>query len=65
MRVLRGCREGVPEYLDIVKHPMDLGTVREKLKRGRYPDHLAFAADVRLVFANCRLFNSVCLTFRG
>ena len=53
------CSEGVPDYFKIVKNPMDLGTVHERLKKNKYPNHQAFAADVRLVFSNCRLFNSV------
>ena len=53
------CSEGVPDYPKIVKNPMDLGTIHEKLKRNQYPSHLEFAADVRLVFSNCRLFNFV------
>lgn len=45
------------DYHDIVKHPMDLSTVRKKLNRGEYPDAQAFAADVRLIFSNCCQYN--------
>lgn len=51
------CREGIPDYFLIVKHPMDLGTVQDKLKRNLYPTPDEFAADMRLVFSNCRLYN--------
>jgi hypothetical protein len=52
-------REGIPDYFLIVKHPMDLGTVQDKLKRNLYPTPDEFAADMRLVFSNCRLYNKV------
>ncbi|KAJ2156501.1 hypothetical protein GGF46_005146 [Coemansia sp. RSA 552] len=50
-------RQNVPTYLDIVKTPMDLGTVRKKLDRVEYASKEAFYADVELVFTNCFLFN--------
>ncbi|RKP35306.1 hypothetical protein BJ085DRAFT_22053, partial [Dimargaris cristalligena] len=53
-------RDGVPNYLDIVKHPMDLGTIAQKLARPpaeSYPTLDAFVADVELVFSNCYLYN--------
>ena len=40
-------------YLEIVTHPMDLGTVKRKLERREYASPDDFAADVRLVFQNC------------
>ncbi|EKX40865.1 hypothetical protein GUITHDRAFT_75230, partial [Guillardia theta CCMP2712] len=49
----------IPTYFEIIKHPMDLGTVRSKLISGSYKDINAFAADVRLTFDNAMLFNPV------
>ena len=37
---------------------MDLGTVRARLLAGAYSRADLFAADVRLVFANSRLYNT-------
>jgi len=45
----------IPDYFDIVKHPMDLGTVRKNLKK--YNSAKEFAVDVRLVFKNCITYN--------
>ena len=48
---------GIPTYFDIIKDPMDLGTINSKLERGRYASPEEFEADVRLVLHNCFLFN--------
>jgi transcription initiation factor TFIID subunit 2 len=48
---------GIPHYFDIIKRPMDLGTVKKKLLQGDYIDSEAFFKDVKLVFANCFTFN--------
>lgn len=49
----------IPTYPDVVRHPMDLGTIRNKLESGAYPvpPYAAFEADMRLVFHNCYIFN--------
>jgi hypothetical protein len=48
---------GIPNYFDIIKTPMDLGTVRKKLDLGEYEGAEDFAVDVRLVFSNATIFN--------
>jgi hypothetical protein len=48
---------GIPDYLVIIKIPMDLGTVEKKLINEEYPDIYAFASDVRLVWQNCLHYN--------
>ncbi|KAG5456497.1 MAG: Bromodomain-containing protein, partial [Olpidium bornovanus] len=47
----------IPHYHTIVKQPMDLGTVEQKLANNGYADVEAFCADVRQIFQNCYLFN--------
>lgn len=47
----------VPDYLELVKTPMDLGTIREKLNSAEYSDAESFVADVRLVFSNSDKYN--------
>lgn len=47
----------IPEYPLIIKNPMDLSTIRQKLEGDEYNDALQFEADVRLVIANCYAFN--------
>ncbi|XP_059441688.1 transcription factor GTE10-like isoform X2 [Corylus avellana] len=47
----------IPDYFTVIKHPMDLGTVRSKMTSGEYASPMEFAADVRLTFANAMTYN--------
>ena len=50
---------GIPDYPEIVKTPMDLGTVKRKLENGEYDEigPSGFVADAQLAFENCLLYN--------
>ncbi|XP_058993716.1 bromodomain testis-specific protein [Mustela lutreola] len=48
---------GLHNYYDIVKNPMDLGTIKGKMDNQEYKDAYEFAADVRLMFMNCYRYN--------
>ena len=51
-------KHNVPDYPAFVKHPMDFGTIRQKMNKHAYDtDTDQFLADVRLVFRNCEVFN--------
>lgn len=45
------------DYLDIVKEPMDFGTIKKKLTYNVYPSVKKFISDMILVFSNCTLYN--------
>ena len=45
------------DYFDIIKKPMDLGTVQKKLEAGSYHAFGEFKADVRLTFDNAMKYN--------
>ncbi|KAL3685919.1 hypothetical protein R1sor_003941 [Riccia sorocarpa] len=45
------------DYHQIIKKPMDLGTVKKKINRGEYTSPLEFAEDVRLTFSNAKTYN--------
>jgi hypothetical protein len=45
--------DGVPDYFDKVKRPMDLGTIKNKMDRGEYNTAEEFETDVRQIFNNC------------
>ena len=48
---------GLPDYFDIIKKPMDLGTVSKKLDNGMYHFIEDFAAEVNLTFDNAITYN--------
>lgn len=48
---------GLHDYHDIIKKPMDLGTVKRKMDGRGYKSAPEFAADVRLIFTNCYKYN--------
>ncbi|XP_073473339.1 PH-interacting protein-like [Aquarana catesbeiana] len=48
--------ERYPDYYDVVKTPMDFGTIKEKLAAGNYNSPLELCKDMRLVFCNARLY---------
>uniref|UniRef100_A0A5B6ZK49 Transcription factor GTE7-like n=1 Tax=Davidia involucrata TaxID=16924 RepID=A0A5B6ZK49_DAVIN len=48
---------GLHDYHQIIKHPMDLGTVKSNFTKNLYRAPIDFAADVRLTFNNAMLYN--------
>ncbi|KAL2899728.1 Bromodomain and PHD finger-containing protein 3 [Bienertia sinuspersici] len=48
----------VEEYYEIIKEPMDFGTMRAKLHEGMYKNLQQFERDVFLIFGNAMHFNS-------
>lgn len=48
---------GIPDYLTVVKNPMDLSTMKKKLDAGAYNTADEFEADFRLIVENCLLYN--------
>ncbi|KAF5728274.1 Global transcription factor group E4 putative isoform 5 [Tripterygium wilfordii] len=45
------------DYYTIIKHPMDLGTVKSRLQKNWYKSPEDFAEDVRLTFSNAMVYN--------
>ncbi|XP_041974160.1 bromodomain-containing protein 3-like isoform X2 [Aricia agestis] len=48
---------GLHDYFEIIKKPMDLGTVKHNMDNRAYKTAAEFAADVRLIFTNCYKYN--------
>ena len=49
----------VPDYYDIVKDPVDLSLIAQRLASGTYYAQLEiFAADFKRMFDNCCLYNA-------
>ncbi|OWM80505.1 hypothetical protein CDL15_Pgr019785 [Punica granatum] len=50
--------EELPDYHDIIEHPMDFGTVRKKLASGDYAKLEQFESDVFLICSNAMQYNA-------
>lgn len=50
---VKPAEDGVPDYFDKVKKPMDLSTIKQKMEHGEYNTAEEFEADVRQIFDNC------------
>lgn len=48
---------GLPDYFQVVKSPMDLGTIKARLHAVAYKSRKDVAGDIRLVFQNAMLYN--------
>jgi hypothetical protein len=48
---------GLVDYPDIVKKPMDLGTIKNKIETKEYESAEEISNDIRLVWTNCMLYN--------
>lgn len=49
--------EYAPNYYAVIRRPMDLRKMEEKLDKGCYTDFSMFKADFKLIVNNCRLYN--------
>ncbi len=47
----------IPDYLEIIKEPMDLSTVNRKLAEDLYVDQEGFEADMRKIWSNALTYN--------
>mmetsp|Transcript_35404 Transcript_35404/g.46735 ORF Transcript_35404/g.46735 Transcript_35404/m.46735 type:complete len:696 (+) Transcript_35404:156-2243(+) len=47
----------IPNYFNVIRNPMDLGTIKTKLQQFQYNGVEDFSSDVRLVFSNAILYN--------
>ncbi|XP_047154636.1 transcription factor GTE8 isoform X1 [Vigna umbellata] len=47
----------IPDYFNIIKSPMDFGTIKAKLETNGYSGTEEFADDVRLTFSNAMTYN--------
>jgi len=48
---------GLDDYFQIIKNPMDLGTIQKRLENGFYHQLKDFVDDVHLTFDNAMLYN--------
>ncbi|XP_020600026.1 bromodomain-containing protein 9-like isoform X2 [Phalaenopsis equestris] len=50
--------EELPDYHEVIKHPMDFSTVRKKLSSGAYKNLEQFEKDVFLISSNAMRYNA-------
>lgn len=55
--LVRVNKREAPDYYNIIKHPMDLGTMTKKLKLLTYKSKAEFVADLDLIWLNCLKYN--------
>jgi hypothetical protein len=55
LRPVDPVRDMCPDYLSVIKQPMDLSLIRKKL--GKYEQKGEFIADMELMFSNCTTYN--------
>lgn len=48
---------GIPSYRRIITHPMDISTIRTKIKNRKYETIGDTLKDIQLIWDNCRTFN--------
>lgn len=51
--------EYAPNYYSIIRKPMDLQRMEERLDSGYYKTFGKFRSDFQLIVDNCRLYNGV------
>uniref|UniRef100_A0A8C1VYD9 Bromodomain adjacent to zinc finger domain protein 1A n=1 Tax=Cyprinus carpio TaxID=7962 RepID=A0A8C1VYD9_CYPCA len=52
-------RTQVPDYYDIIKKPIALSTIREKVNNCEYQTAAEYIKDVELMFSNCLEYNPI------
>ena len=48
---------GIPDYPNVIKNPMDFGTIKQRLNSNYYHRIQEFLDDMMLTFDNCLKFN--------
>jgi len=50
-------RLGIPDYFEVVKDPIDFGTIKQRLNHNQYFTMKEFIDDINKCFDNCLLYN--------
>lgn len=56
-------RDDVADYYEVIKEPMDLSTMEQRLEADAYSSVEQFLYDARLIFNNCRSYNNETTTY--
>jgi histone acetyltransferase len=47
----------VPDYLEVIKEPIDLSTIEKRIRANYYKSRKMLYADLILMVNNCKLYN--------
>lgn len=50
---------GLEDYPMIIKNPMDISTVKKKIKTNKYSSISEVTHDLMLIWENCRTYNQI------
>ena len=55
--MVKPCKETYPDYYSVIKNPMDMETIKKRIKSSSYKTLKKFKCDVTLIFENCKAYN--------
>ena len=55
--MVKPCKETYPDYYRFIKNPMDMETIKKRIKSSSYKTFKKFKSDVTLMFENCKAYN--------
>ena len=55
--MVKPCKETYPDYYRFIKNPMDMETIKKRIKSKSYTTFKKFKSDVTLMFENCKAYN--------
>ena len=55
--MVKPCKETYPDYYSVIKNPMDMETIKKRIKSSSYKTLKKFKSDVNLLFDNCKAYN--------
>ena len=55
--MIKPCKETYPDYYSVIKNPMDMETIKKRIKSNSYKTLKKFKSDVILMFENCKAYN--------
>ena len=55
--MVKPCKETYPDYYSVIKSPIDMETIKKRIKSSSYKTLEKFKSDVTLMFDNCKAYN--------
>ena len=55
--MIKPCEETYPDYYSVINNPMDMETIKKRIKSNSYKTLKKFKSDVILMFENCKAYN--------